>query len=76
MSMPGSAGRDPDQDFRLLHDEANDDYYIQKRRVFLGGYKFTDYKYDNYKDAIWKLNQLRIENKKRRVKKRFVILDD
>jgi hypothetical protein len=60
--------------FRLLHDEENDRYYIQKKRLFCG-WKFVDFKSCDKNKAIAKLHKLRAEYKKRRTKKRFVILD-
>lgn len=73
MSMPGSPGR-MEPNFRLLHDEVHDHYYIQKRRLIFG-WKFVDFKSCNKSKAVAKLHKLRAEYKKRRTKKRFVILD-
>jgi len=74
MTMPGGHFYDPDEDFRLLFDEVGKKYYIQKKRLIFG-WKFLDFKYREKRRAIAKITSLRKDNRKRRVKKRFVVID-
>ena len=75
MALPGGYIYDPDRDFRLIHDEVNDVYYIQKKRFFIG-WKFLNFKFKTRKDANHKLYWLRREYRKQRTKKHYVVLDD
>lgn len=75
MPMPGPSLRDSDEDFRLIHDETNNVYYIQKKRFFFG-WKFLGFKFHKRKEALSKLTYLRREYKKMRIKKQWVILKD
>ena len=73
--MPMPMGHDPDRDFRLIHDEINNIYYIQKKRFFFG-WKFLGFKFHKHKEALSKLSYLRKEHKKIRTKKHWVVLKD
>jgi len=83
MSMP-CGGWDPDKDFRLLFDEVDRKYYIQKRRLIIG-WKFIEHwpigmpkgklEFTDINEAKKELDKLRIDHKKRRVKRRYVVLD-
>ena len=74
MPIPGGSTYDPDKDYRLLHDEVNEKYYIQKKRFFFG-WKFVDFSSIDIDKAKEKLTQLRKEKRKIKVKKRFVVLN-
>lgn len=60
--------------YRLIHDEVNDKYCIQKKRFFFG-YR-TFYRYKNYESARTALGQLRENEKIRRTRNKHVILND
>lgn len=84
MSIPGGTFYNPDEDFRLLHDEISDKYYIQKKR-FIVGWKFISHdtvqghlklEFNNIEEARTKLKELRVENRKRKIKNKYVILKD
>ena len=74
MSMPGSAGRNPDEDYRLVHDELNDIYFIQKKGLFK--FKTIDFQFDDYEKAKERLVWLRKENRKTKIGKHLTVLED
>lgn len=74
MSIPSGLRYNPDEDFRLLFDEVGKKYYIQKKRLIFG-WKFLMGEYRDIDYAKERLRKLRAENRKCRVKKRFVVLD-
>ena len=72
MSMPRSY--DPDGGFRLLFDEVDKIYRIQEKRLIFG-WKFLCYRYRELYKAQAKIDMLRREKRKYKIKKQYVVLD-
>jgi len=75
MSMPSGLRYDPDDDFRLLYDEVNRTYHIQQKRLVFG-YKFIPGEYRDVEYAKERLRKLRRDNRKHKIKKRYIVIDE
>lgn len=73
----GILGYNPDKKYRLVYDGVGKTYHIQKRRL-LFVYKFLPTKFleHEYYGAKHRLDWLRREHRKTRIKKKYVVLED